>query len=195
MPATSHDLTPNTFQCPVSYVDEVLPTITGDEAKILIYLVRVTYSYHAYPGAFLLSEISRGTGLPLPVAAVSCTALTAARILYYVPSTNPNDPAYSLNDHQPTPELQGVSAYRAQTLRLGARDGWFCHYCGRDLLTPEDLAAGRTGRYAEVEHVIPRSRGGTGQLDNLVLACSACNQLKGTHSYEWMLATIRGQSL
>ncbi|MBI4491199.1 MAG: HNH endonuclease [Chloroflexi bacterium] len=31
----------------------------------------------------------------------------------------------------------------------------------------------------EVEHVVPQARGGTGQLDNLALACRSCNLRKG----------------
>ena len=31
----------------------------------------------------------------------------------------------------------------------------------------------------EIEHVVPRSRGGTDSLNNLVLACHECNQAKG----------------
>jgi hypothetical protein len=31
----------------------------------------------------------------------------------------------------------------------------------------------------EVEHIVPISRGGTSELDNLALACHACNRFKG----------------
>ena len=42
-----------------------------------------------------------------------------------------------------------------------------CFYCGA---TPD---------YFEVDHVHPKSRGGTDELTNLVLSCVACNQTKG----------------
>lgn len=44
-----------------------------------------------------------------------------------------------------------------------------CHYCGTHL----------TPMTATVDHVIPRSKGGTSELSNLVLACRKCNQAKG----------------
>jgi 5-methylcytosine-specific restriction endonuclease McrA len=47
-----------------------------------------------------------------------------------------------------------------------ARDGWRCQYCGaRTNLT--------------VDHVIPRSKGGTTAWDNIVASCAPCNRRKG----------------
>ncbi|MGI9099753.1 MAG: HNH endonuclease [Solirubrobacteraceae bacterium] len=47
-----------------------------------------------------------------------------------------------------------------------ARDGWTCQYCGsRSSLT--------------VDHVIPRSKGGTSTWDNIVASCAPCNRRKG----------------
>lgn len=48
-----------------------------------------------------------------------------------------------------------------------ARDSYTCQYCGHE-------AAGLT-----VDHVIPRSRGGTSHWDNIVAACAPCNRKKG----------------
>ena len=45
-----------------------------------------------------------------------------------------------------------------------ARDGWVCQYCGS---TAEN-----------VDHVIPRSRGGPHEWDNVVAACRRCNSRK-----------------
>jgi 5-methylcytosine-specific restriction endonuclease McrA len=47
-----------------------------------------------------------------------------------------------------------------------ARDGWTCQYCGaRSNLT--------------VDHVIPRSKGGTSTWENIVASCAPCNRRKG----------------
>jgi 5-methylcytosine-specific restriction endonuclease McrA len=47
-----------------------------------------------------------------------------------------------------------------------ARDDWTCQYCGaRTTLT--------------VDHVIPRSKGGTSTWDNIVASCAPCNRRKG----------------
>jgi 5-methylcytosine-specific restriction endonuclease McrA len=49
------------------------------------------------------------------------------------------------------------------------RDCGTCQYCGRKVAKNE----------FEYEHVIPRSRGGKTTWDNIVVACTACNQKKG----------------
>jgi 5-methylcytosine-specific restriction endonuclease McrA len=47
-----------------------------------------------------------------------------------------------------------------------ARDNWTCQYCGaRSNLT--------------VDHVIPRSKGGSSNWDNIVASCAPCNRRKG----------------
>jgi 5-methylcytosine-specific restriction endonuclease McrA len=48
-----------------------------------------------------------------------------------------------------------------------ARDSWTCQYCGQ-------RKPGLT-----VDHVIPRSRGGTSAWDNIVASCASCNRRKG----------------
>ncbi len=48
-----------------------------------------------------------------------------------------------------------------------ARDRWTCQYCGteRNSLT--------------VDHVVPRSKGGSSTWDNIVACCAPCNRRKG----------------
>ena len=50
------------------------------------------------------------------------------------------------------------------------RDGFKCQYCGR---TPPQVVL-------ELDHVIPRSKGGTDHQTNLVTACFDCNRGKAT---------------
>jgi 5-methylcytosine-specific restriction endonuclease McrA len=47
-----------------------------------------------------------------------------------------------------------------------ARDGFRCQYCG-------------STRHLTLDHVIPRSRGGTTSWDNVVTSCAPCNVRKG----------------
>jgi 5-methylcytosine-specific restriction endonuclease McrA len=48
-----------------------------------------------------------------------------------------------------------------------ARDQWTCQYCGNERGT------------LTIDHVIPRSKGGTSAWDNIVTCCAPCNRRKG----------------
>ena len=56
------------------------------------------------------------------------------------------------------------------------RDGWACYMC---LVTCIPGVKPRTRFAAELEHVVPLSRGGTHTADNLACACYPCNKAKG----------------
>lgn len=59
-----------------------------------------------------------------------------------------------------------------------ARDGWACQYCGaRQNLT--------------VDHVVPRSKGGSSTWDNIVASCAPCNRRKGDHLLAHIGMTLR----
>ena len=42
----------------------------------------------------------------------------------------------------------------------------------------------------EVDHVIPRARGGADHLENLQLLCPNCNRIKGDRPQEWLMARL-----
>jgi 5-methylcytosine-specific restriction endonuclease McrA len=48
-----------------------------------------------------------------------------------------------------------------------ARDRWTCQYCGNDRAN------------LTVDHVVPRSKGGSSAWDNIVTCCAPCNRRKG----------------
>lgn len=54
------------------------------------------------------------------------------------------------------------------------RENPFCYYCGIEL----DMVT------STIDHVVPLSRGGTWERNNLVLACQGCNQDKSS-IYPW----------
>jgi 5-methylcytosine-specific restriction endonuclease McrA len=71
------------------------------------------------------------------------------------------------------PEISGIE-YQQGTLQgyhireyLLEKWGRKCAYCGK------------TGVLLQVEHIIPRSRGGSDRVSNLTLSCGPCNQKKG----------------
>ncbi len=45
-------------------------------------------------------------------------------------------------------------------------------------------------RHFEVDHVIPRSRGGTDHIENLQLLCGSCNRIKGDRPQEYLVARL-----
>ncbi|HEY8416386.1 MAG TPA: RNA-guided endonuclease IscB [Thermaerobacter sp.] len=74
------------------------------------------------------------------------------------------------------PETRGMEYQRGELFGYEVREyllekwGRRCAYCGA-----EDVRL-------EVEHIIPRSRGGTDRVSNLTLACRRCNQAKGNRT-------------
>ena len=58
----------------------------------------------------------------------------------------------------------------------------------------EGLCAGCKGDFPfklfEVDHVVPRSRGGTDHLGNLQLLCSSCNRIKGDRTQEYLMVRL-----
>ena len=58
---------------------------------------------------------------------------------------------------------------RFSRVNIYARDKSTCQYCGKRLPRQQ----------LNLDHVIPRSRGGTSRWDNVVCSCVACNRRKG----------------
>lgn len=71
------------------------------------------------------------------------------------------------------PEVSGVEYQQGELAGYEVREyllekwGRKCAYCGA------------TNTPLEIEHIIPRSRGGSNRVSNLTLACHDCNQRKG----------------
>jgi 5-methylcytosine-specific restriction endonuclease McrA len=57
-----------------------------------------------------------------------------------------------------------------------------CYYCDKQNLkedVDENSCKRELSRLATIDHIVPRSKGGTDDEDNLVVACFTCNQRKG----------------
>jgi 5-methylcytosine-specific restriction endonuclease McrA len=68
--------------------------------------------------------------------------------------------------------------YRTHKERVFNRDGRTCRYCGSD---EEPL---------HIDHIIPRKRGGTHDLDNLQVLCKSCNLRKSSKEEGVFLAQV-----
>lgn len=64
---------------------------------------------------------------------------------------------------------------RNMFLRIARRDNYTCQECGRHLKDNE----------IEIDHIIPISRGGSGEESNLRILCKACNRKKGSEIWVW----------
>jgi hypothetical protein len=67
------------------------------------------------------------------------------------------------------PKLSLSGSHHRRISRLIARDGPKCYLCGCTL---------DRSQY-HIEHIIPRSKGGTNHPSNLAVACVPCNYTKG----------------
>ena len=68
--------------------------------------------------------------------------------------------------------LHKINQIKLSRRTLWLRDNGRCQYCDRPV-GPKSY---------EIEHVIPKSRGGTSDWSNLVVSCSPCNQRKGSRT-------------
>ncbi|MCY4046942.1 MAG: HNH endonuclease [Candidatus Dadabacteria bacterium] len=68
--------------------------------------------------------------------------------------------------HRKSPKFNRLNIFR--------RDGGKCQYCGRGFPRSE----------LTIDHVIPRSLGGTSRWDNVVCSCGVCNRKKGGRTPE-----------
>src|SRR5580704_12807374 len=78
-----------------------------------------------------------------------------------VRTTFPEPSVIRLTQYVRVPRQTRVAITRRSVF---ARDGHRCQYCG--------------GQAENIDHVVPRSRGGTHTWDNVVAACRRCNAAK-----------------
>jgi 5-methylcytosine-specific restriction endonuclease McrA len=97
----------------------------------------------------------------------------------------------------------------AEKRLLHERDGYHCRFCGipvirkevRDRfrkLYPVEVPWGNSNKeahaafqvmWAQYDHIVPRSRGGNNDLDNIVITCAPCNYGRGNYTLEevWLI--------
>ncbi|WP_372504371.1 RNA-guided endonuclease IscB [Streptomyces spinosisporus] len=104
----------------------------------------------------------------------------AARLCRYAPVAEIHVESGGFDTHSTSTGtgtgMQGTLAGTDARAYLHARWNSACSYCGV------------TGVRLNIEHLRPRSRGGSSRISNLVLACVPCNRRKGTLPVEVFLA-------
>lgn len=83
--------------------------------------------------------------------------------VFFKPVTIPNTDIPSRSGGRYRPSERNKRVYELH--------GTNCHYCGR--------AEVRT-----VDHIVPKSKGGSDRMSNLVPCCRRCNTSKGTKDYD-----------
>ena len=78
-------------------------------------------------------------------------------------------------------DIDAPIPYRKQKHELFGRQEGVCNGCRIAFLFPN----------LTIDHVVPRSRGGTDHVDNLQLLCGACNSIKGDREMAYLMARLR----
>ena len=94
------------------------------------------------------------------IVATVATRLIRERAAYHNFKLIEREPR--IHEHRRKRKRFGTVDFR----KLGERDGFNCVQCG----TVKDL---------EIDHIVPFSKGGSDELDNLQLLCRSCNAQKG----------------
>ncbi|MCY4290843.1 MAG: DNA methyltransferase [Roseovarius sp.] len=63
---------------------------------------------------------------------------------------------------------------------LYGKQGGHCNGCKEHFQT----------QHLEIDHIQPRSKGGTDHLDNLQLLCGSCNRIKGNRTQEYLMSVL-----
>lgn len=113
-----------------------------------------------------------------------------ARIGHGFVTIEGSPPSFSLSD-RPLPRMPIASTKRA----VIERDGYHCRFCEMPVIPaavrkriqgcyPHELSWGRANStqhaafqcmWLQFDHVVPNSRGGSSDLDNVVVTCAPCN--------------------
>ncbi|MCP2241228.1 RNA-guided endonuclease IscB [Thermoanaerobacterium thermosaccharolyticum] len=118
--------------------------------------------------------------LPLSLEArVQQVINTVKKLAKYIPIDNISIEHVKFDTQlMQNPEISGVEYQQGELQGYEVREyllvkwGRKCAYCGKENVP------------LEVEHIVPKSRGGTDRVSNLTIACHECNQKKGNMTAE-----------
>jgi hypothetical protein len=121
-------------------------------------------------------KVCDGPTTRTPAGGYLCTACNTVR----PPFTPPPQP-------KPFVVYSVLTRSRNRIHEVAERDGWDCHLC-REPIDPDLHAVSEHAvqhpMEATLDHVIPRSEGGTRNIENLRLAHRCCNMQRGADPIE-----------
>lgn len=95
--------------------------------------------------------------------------IKSGKVLKSFGNTRPSELEITLADHnlQKAPKTKHTNNSRLLKLRflVLARDNFTCRYCGRNATQTE----------LQIDHIIPKSKGGKNELSNYITSCRECN--------------------
>jgi len=164
-----------------AYYDDVLGVISPGAYVCLSYIIRDTAKHHCERGNFsyqqmaLALSLARNTVVKAlqELASVGLIAIDDDTAMGHTYTLLPPE-QWRLPERVPTITFTRHTPSNWRELRetIFQRDDYTCQYCGQ------------VGGELHCDHVVPLSRGGTSDPENLVTACPHCNASKSTKTLE-----------
>lgn len=139
---------------------------------------------------FLNRSTPKGWFPPSILSRIGNTVIWTERLSQWTPVTRIDVERVRFDTHLlQNPEIAGVDYQRGELVGWEVRTyllikyGYHCVYCGK------------TDCPFELDHILPRSRGGSNRISNLVLSCHECNATKGNQTAaEWGHPEVEAQA-
>lgn len=179
---------------PCVLIDKFMCHLNASEFKLLMFTHRhlqrdtsnncisIRNYEHGYVG--IDGYRFKGVGLSKPTIINNLKSLVNKGILIVDDSANSDGRLWGINWNFKYPDLEISEPYKPIPniirQRILERDRWTCQnpYC---LNTDSPLT---------IDHIFPRSMGGSDVLDNLQVLCKSCNSSKGTKTMDEWLGTL-----
>lgn len=80
---------------------------------------------------------------------------------------------------QTTSQLLPIPVPNNRRIKLANRNQWRCYWCNHGMRPEFGFQNSAT-----IEHLLPRSQGGSNKVDNLQAACARCNRARGVQDHD-----------
>lgn len=87
---------------------------------------------------------------------------------------------------QTTSQLLPIPVPNNRRIKLANRNQWRCYWCNHGMRPEFGFQNSAT-----IEHLLPRSQGGSNKVDNLQSACARCNRTRGIQDHDEFMLTAK----